>query len=46
MCVHNVAFLGHIYVLEDVLMNQVKVVAVTNWPVPTTLKELQHFLGF
>lgn len=27
-------------------MDQTKVKAVTEWPKPTTVKELQHFLGF
>ncbi|KAK3548164.1 hypothetical protein QTP70_004860 [Hemibagrus guttatus] len=27
-------------------MDQSKVQAGTNWPVPTSIKELQHFLGF
>lgn len=27
-------------------MDQTKVTAVTTWPEPTNIKELQHFLGF
>ncbi|XP_053085639.1 uncharacterized protein LOC128317488 [Pangasianodon hypophthalmus] len=40
------SFLGYIISSEDVYMDQDKVTAITNWPVPTTVKELQRFLGF
>ncbi|XP_016145267.1 RNA-directed DNA polymerase homolog, partial [Sinocyclocheilus grahami] len=44
---HHVAeFLG--YVINDggIQMDERKVDAIQNWPVPTTVKELQRFLGF
>ncbi|XP_016111087.1 uncharacterized mitochondrial protein AtMg00860-like [Sinocyclocheilus grahami] len=42
----SVRFLG--YVIDDggIQMDKGKVEAFQNWPVPTTVKELQRFLGF
>ncbi len=31
---------------ELIKSNQIKIEAVTNWPTPTNLKQLQRFLGF
>ncbi|KAL0173707.1 hypothetical protein M9458_029675, partial [Cirrhinus mrigala] len=42
----SVAFLGYIISPEGVAMDDTKVNAVCNWPLPKTLKELQRFLGF
>ncbi|KAL0151774.1 hypothetical protein M9458_052925, partial [Cirrhinus mrigala] len=42
----KIAFLGYIISPEGVAMDESKVNAVRNWPRPTTLKELQRFLGF
>ncbi|KAL0147487.1 hypothetical protein M9458_057202 [Cirrhinus mrigala] len=42
----RIAFLGYIISPEGVAMDEKKVNAVCNWPRPTTLKELQRFLGF
>ncbi|KAL0168516.1 hypothetical protein M9458_036738, partial [Cirrhinus mrigala] len=42
----SVAFLGYIISPEAVAMDDTKVNAVRNWPLPKTLKELQRFLGF
>lgn len=42
---HKVAFLEYIIGPEGVFMDQNKVAAVINWPAPTAVKELQHFLG-
>ncbi|KAL0202690.1 hypothetical protein M9458_000708, partial [Cirrhinus mrigala] len=42
----RIAFLGYIISPEGVTMDERKVKAVRNWPRPTTLKELQRFLGF
>ncbi|KAL0152326.1 hypothetical protein M9458_052049, partial [Cirrhinus mrigala] len=42
----RIAFLGYIISPKGVAMDERKVNAVSNWPRPTTLKELQRFLGF
>ncbi|KAI2666797.1 Transposon Tf2-6 polyprotein [Labeo rohita] len=42
----KISFLGYIISSEGVAMDEKKVNAVLNWPRPTTLKELQRFLGF
>ncbi|KAI2665820.1 Transposon Tf2-6 polyprotein [Labeo rohita] len=42
----KIAFHGYIISPERVAMDERKVNAVHNWPRPTTLKELQRFLGF
>ncbi|KAK3519646.1 hypothetical protein QTP86_015266 [Hemibagrus guttatus] len=42
----TVTFLGYEISRQGVEMDVVKVRAVTEWPAPTTVRELQHFLGF
>uniref|UniRef100_A0A3B1IMZ3 Gypsy retrotransposon integrase-like protein 1 n=1 Tax=Astyanax mexicanus TaxID=7994 RepID=A0A3B1IMZ3_ASTMX len=42
----RVEFLGYVISSSGVVMNDDKVNAVSNWPTPTTVKELQRFLGF
>ncbi len=42
----SVAFLGYVISQEGVAMDESKVHAVLNWPLPSTIKELQRFLGF
>jgi hypothetical protein len=44
--VTKTSFLGYVIAPEGVSMDPCKVEAVTNWPVPTSVKELQQFLGF
>ncbi|KAK3517825.1 hypothetical protein QTP70_018984 [Hemibagrus guttatus] len=41
-----VTFLGYVISHQGVEMVVVKVQAVTEWPAPSTVWELQHFLGF
>ncbi len=42
----QISFLGYVISSEGVTMDDSKVQAVLNWPKPTTIKELQRFLGF
>ncbi len=42
----SVTFLGYIISQEGVAMDESKVHAVLNWPLPSNIKELQRFLGF
>ncbi|KAI2650775.1 Transposon Tf2-9 polyprotein [Labeo rohita] len=42
----KIAFLGYIISPKGIAMDDSKVNAVRNWPRPSTLKELQRFLGF
>ncbi|KAK3559058.1 hypothetical protein QTP86_001105 [Hemibagrus guttatus] len=42
----SVQFLGYHIDSSGIRMDEGKVSAVRNWPTPTTVKELQHFLGF
>ncbi|KAK3509524.1 hypothetical protein QTP70_000538 [Hemibagrus guttatus] len=41
-----VTFLGYMISQQGVEMDHDKVHTVTEWPMPTTIKELQRFLGF
>ena len=42
----QVEFLGYIIGTHGIKMDQVKVKAVLEWPTPTTVKEVQAFIGF
>uniref|UniRef100_A0A4W5K794 Gypsy retrotransposon integrase-like protein 1 n=1 Tax=Hucho hucho TaxID=62062 RepID=A0A4W5K794_9TELE len=42
----STSFLGYIINQEGVAMDEKKVKAVLDWPLPVTLKEVQRFLGF
>ncbi len=42
----TISFLGYVISSRGVDKDEQKVQAVVNWPQPTTLKELQRFLGF
>ncbi|XP_051953921.1 uncharacterized protein LOC127623573 [Xyrauchen texanus] len=42
----SLQFLGYIISPEGIRMDEGKVTAVRSWPAPTTIKELQCFLGF
>ncbi|KAK3543934.1 hypothetical protein QTP70_031846 [Hemibagrus guttatus] len=43
---HRTSFLGYNVSYQGVEMDNSKITAVTEWPRPTRVKELQHFLGF
>ncbi|KAI4889192.1 hypothetical protein NFI96_012963 [Prochilodus magdalenae] len=42
----SVSFLGYIISSEGVVMDDRKITAVANWPIPNSIRELQKFLGF
>ncbi|KAK3506309.1 hypothetical protein QTP70_001709 [Hemibagrus guttatus] len=42
----TVQFLGYVIDHSGIRMDEKKVTAVRDWPTPTTVKELQRFLGF
>ena len=42
----EVEYLGYIISAEGVKMNPKKIDTVVSWPIPTSTKELQSFLGF
>ncbi len=44
--VSTVSFLGHIIAQGRAQMDPTKVSAMSEWPTPTSLKQLQRFLGF
>ncbi len=44
--VSQVSFLGYVVSQEGIQMEPWKVSAITNWPQPKTLKQVQRFLGF
>ena len=41
----EVGFLGHVISGEGIAVDPTKVVTVTNWDAPTTVREIQSFLG-
>ena len=43
---HKVEFLGHIVSRNGIQADPRKIEMVVNWPMPTTMKEIQQFLGF
>ena len=42
----TIKYLGHVVSSNGISTDPDKVACVTNWPVPTTIKEVQSFLGF
>ena len=42
----SISYLGYIISSEGISMDPIKTKAVSEWPAPKTLKELQMFLGF
>lgn len=42
----SLQFLGYNISKDGITMDEGKVQAIHNWPIPSTVKELQHFLGF
>jgi hypothetical protein len=44
-CSNRVAFLGYVVTPQGIQVDEVKIEAIKNWPIPTTLTHLQSFLG-
>uniref|UniRef100_A0A8D0CUG7 Gypsy retrotransposon integrase-like protein 1 n=1 Tax=Sander lucioperca TaxID=283035 RepID=A0A8D0CUG7_SANLU len=44
--VSNTSFLGYMIAQGELRMDPAKISAVTDWPAPSTRKQLQRFLGF
>jgi Reverse transcriptase (RNA-dependent DNA polymerase) len=42
----SIEYLGVVISQDSIMMDPVKVTRVSEWPVPTTKKEVQSFLGF
>ncbi|XP_053555916.1 uncharacterized protein LOC128647124 [Bombina bombina] len=42
----DISFLGYRITAEGINMEDTKITSITSWPQPTTVKELQSFLGF
>ena len=42
----QLAYLGHVISAKGVATDEGKIEAITNWPTPTTVTEVQSFLGF
>ena len=42
----QLAYLGHVISAKGVATYEVKIKAIRNWPTPTTVMEVQSFLGF
>jgi hypothetical protein len=44
-CTDHVSFLGYVVALQGIEMDEAKIVAITSWPLPTTVAQVQSFLG-
>ncbi|KAI3676199.1 hypothetical protein L1987_85800 [Smallanthus sonchifolius] len=42
---NQVAFLGHVVCADGIMMDPVKIEAITKWPRPTSVTEIRSFLG-
>ena len=45
-CQCSVTYLGHVVSCEGIAADPEKIERVASWPVPTSAKEVQRFLGF
>jgi hypothetical protein len=43
--IQEIEFLGHKITMEGIKTDKAKVQAILDWPTPTSLKELQLFVG-
>lgn len=44
-CKEELEYLGHIISKDGVKVDQAKIKAIVDWPLPTTITELRGFLG-
>jgi hypothetical protein len=44
-CTDRVAFLGYVVTQLGIEVDDAKIEAIKSWPIPTTLTQLQSFLG-
>ena len=42
----QITYIGHIVSAQGIVTNEGKIDAIRNWPTPTTITEVQSFLGF
>ena len=45
-CVQEIDFLGTIVMKDMIKMDPIKLARIRDWPTPTTVKQVQSFLGF
>jgi hypothetical protein len=44
-CTDKVAFLGYVVTPQGIEVDEAKIEVIKSWPIPTTLTQLQSFLG-
>jgi hypothetical protein len=44
-CIDRVSFLGYVVTSQGIEVDQAKIVAITSWPLPTKVTQVQSFLG-
>jgi hypothetical protein len=44
-CTDCVSFLGYVATLQGIEVDEAKIVAITSWPLPTTVTQVRSFLG-
>jgi hypothetical protein len=44
-CTDRVSFLGYVVTSQGIEMDEAKIVAITSWPLPTTVMQVRSFLG-
>jgi hypothetical protein len=44
-CTDRVSFLGYVLTSQGIEVDEAKIVSITSWPLPTTVMQLQSFLG-
>jgi hypothetical protein len=44
-CTDRVSFLGYVVTSQGIEVDEAKIVAITSWPLPTTVTQVRSFLG-